>query len=111
MDVDGGPLALLARWIGEAEAAGLPGPSTMTLATAGADGVPQARTVLVTALDIDSLRFHSSTPTRKTVDIAANPHVSAVFHWPTLGRQVVLAGAAAGLDAEASRGAVPPPPP
>ena len=107
MDVDGGPLAVLARWIGEAEAAGLPGPSTMTLATAGADGVPQARTVLVTALDVDSLRFHSSTPTRKTVDIAANPRVSGVFHWPALGRQVVLAGTAELLDAETSRRAFP----
>ena len=51
----------------------------MTLATAGADGVPQARTVLVTAVDADSVRFHSSTPTRKTVDLAANPRVSGVF--------------------------------
>jgi pyridoxamine 5'-phosphate oxidase len=107
MDVDGGPLAVLARWIGEAEAAGLPGPSTMTLATAGADGVPQARTVVVTALDADSVRFHSSTPTRKTVDIAANPRVSAVFHWPALGRQAVLTGRAEELDVEVSRAAYP----
>jgi pyridoxamine 5'-phosphate oxidase len=107
MDVDGDPLEVLARWIGEAGAAGLPGPSTMTLATAGADGVPQARTVVITALDADSLRFHSSTPTRKTVDIAANPRVSGVFHWPALGRQVVLAGTAELLDAEASRVAFP----
>src|SRR3954451_6674525 len=110
-DVDDDPLAALARWVGEAEAAGLPGPSTMTLATAGADGAPQARTVLVTAVDADSLRFHSSTPTRKTVDIAANPRVSGVFHWPALGRQVVLAGTAELLDAATSRAAVPTRPP
>jgi pyridoxamine 5'-phosphate oxidase len=79
----------------------------MALATAGADGAPQARTVLVTAVDADSLRFHSSTPTRKTVDIAANPRVSAVFHWPALGRQVVLAGTAELLDGDASRVAFP----
>jgi pyridoxamine 5'-phosphate oxidase len=105
--VDGDPLAVLVRWVGEAEAAGLPGPSTMTLATAGADGAPQARTVLVTAVDTDSLRFHSSTPTRKTVDIAANPRVSGVFHWPALGRQVVLAGTAELLDAATSQAAFP----
>jgi pyridoxamine 5'-phosphate oxidase len=101
------PLAVLARWIGEAEAAGLPGPSTMTLATAGADGEPQARTVLVTAVDAESVRFHSSTPTRKTVDVAANPRVSGVFWWPALGRQVVLAGTAELLDAATSRVAFP----
>jgi pyridoxamine 5'-phosphate oxidase len=106
-DVDGDPLELLARWIGEAGAAGLSGPSTMTLATAGADGVPQARTVLVTAVDADSVRFHSSTATRKTVDLAANPRVSGVFHWPALGRQVVLEGTAELLDAATSRAAFP----
>ena len=103
----GDPLEALARWVDEAAAAGIPVPSTMTLATAGADGTPHARTVLVTVVDpaTGSLRFHSSTPTRKTVDLAANPAVSGVFHWPTLGRQVVLAGTAEELDVATSRAA------
>jgi pyridoxamine 5'-phosphate oxidase len=33
--------------------------------------------------------------------------VSAVFHWPALGRQVVLAGTAGELDAATSRAAFP----
>jgi pyridoxamine 5'-phosphate oxidase len=105
----GDPVEALARWVDDALAAGVPLPSTMTLATAGVDGVPQARTVLVTGIDpgVGVLRFHSSTPTRKTVDLAANPAVSAVFHWPALGRQVVLAGTAGELDAAASRAAFP----
>ena len=95
------PLAVLARWVAGAEAAGLP--RTMTFATADAAGVPHARTVLVTGIDAAGLRFHSSTPTTKTRDLAANPQVSAVFHWAALGRQVVLQGRAAELDAATSR--------
>ena len=106
-ELDGSPMDVLARWVDEAAAAGLAAPSAMVLATAGADGAPQARTVLVTALDGDSVRFHSSAPTRKTVDVTANPRVSGVFHWPALGRQVVLAGVAELLDAAASRAAFP----
>jgi pyridoxamine 5'-phosphate oxidase len=99
-------VAVLARWVREAEAAGLPMPNTMTLATAGPDG-PRARTVVVTAIGADALRFHSSTPTGKTRDLAADPRASAVFHWPALGRQAVLTGRAAELDATVSRAAYP----
>jgi pyridoxamine 5'-phosphate oxidase len=99
--LSGDPLAVLARWVADAEAAGLP--RTMTFATADADGVPHARTVLVTEIGMDGVRFHSSTPTTKTCDLDANPRASAVFHWPALERQVVLQGSAAELDAATSR--------
>jgi pyridoxamine 5'-phosphate oxidase len=95
------PLAVLARWVAEAEAAGLP--RTMTFATADVDAVPHARTVVCTETDTGGVRFHSSTPTTKTLDLAANPRASAVFHWPILERQVVLQGSAAELDAATSR--------
>lgn len=96
-ELSGHPLDVLARWADEARQ------PTMTFATADADGVPHARTVLVTGVDRLGVRFHSSTPTTKTRDIAANPHTSAVFHWPALERQVVLQGRAAELDAATSR--------
>jgi pyridoxamine 5'-phosphate oxidase len=101
------PLDVLARWVTEADAAGLPAPNTMSLATADAGGVPHVRTVLVTAIDAVSLSFHSSAPTTKTRDLAANPRAGAVFHWPALGRQVVLQGSATELDAATSRAAFP----
>ncbi|QYN36424.1 pyridoxamine 5'-phosphate oxidase family protein [Pseudonocardia sp. DSM 110487] len=95
--LSGDPLSVLARWIAAGEH------QTMTFATADADGVPHARTVLVTVIDPDGVRFHSSTPTTKTRDLAANPRASAVFYWPGHARQVVLEGIAAELDAETSR--------
>ncbi|GAA5126422.1 pyridoxine/pyridoxamine 5'-phosphate oxidase [Pseudonocardia adelaidensis] len=98
-ELSGDPLAVLARWAEEAQQ------RTMTFATADADGVPHARIVLVTRIDADGVRFHSSTPTTKTRDIAANPRAAAVFHWPAAARQVVLEGRAEELDAATSRAA------
>jgi pyridoxamine 5'-phosphate oxidase len=99
-------MAVLARWVAEAGAAALPLPSTMALATTGADG-PRARTVLVTAIDTEALRFHSSAPTGKTVDLNTDPRASGVFHWPALGRQAIVTGRAVQLDAATSRAAYP----
>lgn len=95
--LSGDPLVVLARWVAAGEH------NTMTFATADADGVPHARTVLVTGIDSGGVRFHSSTPTTKTRDLAATPRASAVFYWAGLARQVVLDGIAAELDAETSR--------
>jgi pyridoxamine 5'-phosphate oxidase len=100
------PLVLLRRWLAEAEAAGVPMPSTATLATTSEDE-PHARTVVITAVEQDGLRFHSSTPTTKSRDLARNPRASLVFHWPALGRQVVLACTATELDETVSRAAYP----
>jgi pyridoxamine 5'-phosphate oxidase len=99
-------MRVLARWVREAGAAGAPLPTTMTLATTGPDG-PHARTVLVTVVDDESVRFHSSTPTGKTRDLAADPRASGVFHWPGLGRQAILTGRAVPLDPAVSRAAFP----
>jgi pyridoxamine 5'-phosphate oxidase len=99
-------MAALGRWLADAAAAGLPLPTTMTLATTGPDG-PHARTVLVTVVDDDGVRFHSSAPTTKTRDLAADPRASGVFHWPALGRQAILTGRAAELDAATSLAAYP----
>jgi pyridoxamine 5'-phosphate oxidase len=96
-------MAVLARWVDEAVAAALP--PTMTFATADASGTPHARTVLITAVDATSVRFHSSRPTTKTLDIAVRPRVSGVFYWP--GRQVVVRGVASELPATVSRAAFP----
>jgi pyridoxamine 5'-phosphate oxidase len=92
------PIAALAGWIAEAAAAGLDAPSAMVLATVGPDGTPHARTVLVTGVVDGALRFHTSTPTQKTRDLAAHPQAAGVFVWPALGRQAVVGGPVAELD-------------
>ena len=93
MDEDD-PLTQLARWIGDAEAAGLPEPASMALATAGTDRRPSLRTVSLKRLEGGALIFTSALWTRKAREIAANPCVALLFQWPSLGRQVHVAGRA-----------------
>jgi pyridoxamine 5'-phosphate oxidase len=88
------PLEILGGWIEEARERGLPSPAAVAFVTVGAGGRPSARTVSLKRLEDDALVFTSALWTRKTREIAANPQVSLLFHWPALGRQVHVAGLA-----------------
>lgn len=88
------PLATLATWVEDARAAGLPEHDAVALATVDADGRPSARTVSLRIVEADALVVTTAMWTRKARDIAGNPHVALVFHWPSLGRQVQVGGRA-----------------
>ena len=88
------PLALLGRWLAEARAAGLPEHDAVALATADAAGRPSARIVSLRRVEADAVVFTTALWTRKARDLRENPHVAMVLHWPSLGRQVQLAGTA-----------------
>jgi pyridoxamine 5'-phosphate oxidase len=88
------PIEELGRWIEEARAAGAPHPAAAAFVTVGADGAPSARTVTLKRLEADALLFTSALWTRKARQLAANPRVALLFHWPSLGRQVHLTGEA-----------------
>jgi pyridoxamine 5'-phosphate oxidase len=88
------PLEILAGWIEEARARGLPDPGAVAFVTVGEGGRPSARTVSLKRLEADALVFTSALWTRKAREIEANPQVSLLFHWPALGRQVHVAGEA-----------------
>ena len=88
------PLELLDRWLAEAGAAGVPEPGAVAFVTVGQDGRPSARTVLLKRLEDDALVFTSALWTRKAREIEANPNVALLFYWPSIGRQVHIAGGA-----------------
>jgi pyridoxamine 5'-phosphate oxidase len=88
----GEPLALLERWLADARDAGLPAPESVAFVTVGEQGRPTARTVSLKRLQDGALLFSSALWTRKARELAANPHVALLFHWPSLGRQVHVAG-------------------
>jgi len=89
------PLELLGRWLSDARAAGVPEPAAVAFVTVGEGGRPSARTVSLKRLEDQALVFSSALWTRKAREIEANPHVSLLFHWPAIGRQVHVAGRAA----------------
>jgi pyridoxamine 5'-phosphate oxidase len=100
--VDPNPVAQLQSWIDEAAAAGVKDPIAMSLATAGANGQPSLRVVLMRGLDDRGLRFYTSYFSRKGRELEENPYVAAGFYWPQLDRQVRVEGAASVLSEDES---------
>ncbi|HZS24122.1 MAG TPA: pyridoxamine 5'-phosphate oxidase [Gaiellaceae bacterium] len=90
-DLDPDPLRLFEAWF--ADAAGVvPAPEKMALATAGADGAPSARMVLMKEADERGVTFFSHTTSRKGRELAANPRAALLFYWEPVGRQVRIEG-------------------
>jgi pyridoxamine 5'-phosphate oxidase len=90
----GDPLRLLERWLADARAADLPQADAVSLATAGTDGQPSTRIVQLKRVERDALVFTSALWTRKARELQANPRVSLLAYWPTLGRQLHVTGEA-----------------
>jgi pyridoxamine 5'-phosphate oxidase len=83
------------RWYADAEAAPEIGDaSAMVLATAGADAVPGARTVLLKSVDERGFGFHTNHRSRKGSHMTENSRVSLVFPWHEIQRQVLVDGRA-----------------
>jgi pyridoxamine 5'-phosphate oxidase len=96
------PLATFHEWFEEARAAGVEVPEAMTLATAGADGRPSARMLLLKGADERGFTFFTGYESRKGRELAENPHAALVFYWRPLGRQVRVEGTVRKLSADES---------
>jgi pyridoxamine 5'-phosphate oxidase len=84
------PVEQFRRWFAAAGDAGVEVPETMVLATATADGIPSARTVLLKGVDERGFVFFTSYESRKARELSENPRAALVFLWP--GRQVRVEG-------------------
>jgi pyridoxamine 5'-phosphate oxidase len=67
-------------------------PNAMIVATAGAEGVPSARTVLLKAFDERGFVFFTNYRSRKATQVSENPVASLVFPWHPISRQVIVIG-------------------
>lgn len=91
-DVDADPVAQFRRWFQDAKDARVLEPNAMILATAGADGAPDARTVLLKGADARGFAFYTDYRSAKARALDANPRAALVFWWAELERQVRVAG-------------------
>ncbi len=82
------PLALFQEWLAEAEKTEPNDPNAMIVATAGRDGLPSARAILLKGIDERGFVFYTNTESRKGDHLRENPQAGLCFHWKTLGRQV-----------------------
>lgn len=67
-------------------------PTAAVLATAGREGWPTARTVLVKGLDEEGALFYTNLRSRKARQLGENPRASLCFFWQPLAEQVEICG-------------------
>ncbi|MFB5944346.1 pyridoxamine 5'-phosphate oxidase [Albibacterium profundi] len=96
------PIQQFITWFNEALHSEVMEPNAMTLATATADGQPNARTVLLKHIDDRGFVFFTNYDSQKGKEIAENKKVSLLFFWPELERQVRVQGTVEKISFEES---------
>ena len=96
------PFELFGAWLEAAEASGIIEPTAMTLATAGKDGQPSARQVLLKGFDEAGFVFYTSYESQKAREIEENPRAALCFWWPELERQIRVRGSLERVSREES---------
>lgn len=76
-DLDPDPVVQFCRWKAELS----PRDDSVCLATASADGVPNARIVLVKGAADTGFVFYTNRDSAKGREVAGNPRATLVFHW------------------------------
>jgi pyridoxamine 5'-phosphate oxidase len=90
-EIPADPWELLSAWL---PANTDPDRPQITVSTVGEDGIPDARTVLMTEFDADGFYFHTDARSRKAAQLAARPAVAITVLWPGFTRQLVIQGVA-----------------
>jgi pyridoxamine 5'-phosphate oxidase len=94
-DLASDPYEQFEQWFAQAVESGMHEPNAMALATADpATGRPSSRIVLLKRFDRRGFVFFTNYGSRKGREIEANPHVSLVFPWHGIARQVIVSGTA-----------------
>lgn len=86
------PLDQFKAWWAHAEQSHIDEMNAMTLATAGADNVPQARIVLLKAFDERGFVFFTNYNSAKSAEIGFNANACLLLFWKELERQVRITG-------------------
>jgi len=95
------PIVLFGRWMEHAQAAGIPEPHAMTLATAGSLTI-SCRVVLLRSFDKNGFVFYSNYNSRKAMDLERDPRAALNFFWPQLEQQIRIEGKVELVTAEES---------
>jgi len=86
------PFALTRSWLAEAEVTEPNDPNAIALATVDADGLPNARMVLLKDIEPDAFVFYTNYGSAKGAELEQNAKAAFVMHWKSLRRQVRVRG-------------------
>jgi pyridoxamine 5'-phosphate oxidase len=95
-----GWVALLRKWLADAEHGAIAEPNAMVVATVDGQGRPVTRSVLCKSVDDTGITFFTNYDSAKGEELAAVPYASATFPWFRLGRQVHVRGPVTKVSAE-----------
>jgi pyridoxamine 5'-phosphate oxidase len=86
------PFELFGDWLALARDKEPNDANAMSLATVDADGLPDARMVLLKDFDETGFVFYTNLGSAKGRQLATNPKAALVFHWKSVRRQVRVRG-------------------
>jgi pyridoxamine 5'-phosphate oxidase len=86
------PFAIAQRWLTEAEASEINDPNAIALSTVDADGLPNARMVLLKGIEPDAFVFYTNYESAKARELDGAGKAAFVMHWKSLRRQVRVRG-------------------
>jgi pyridoxamine 5'-phosphate oxidase len=86
------PFAIARSWLSEAEQSELNDPNAIALSTVDPTGMPNARMVLLKAIEPDAFVFFTNYESAKGVEIESSGRAAFVMHWKSLQRQVRVRG-------------------
>ena len=88
------PMAIVSRWLNEAEGTEPNDPTAMALATVDASGLPNVRMVLLKGIENGTFVFYTNYGSAKAREITTSGKAAFVLHWKSLRRQVRVRGSA-----------------
>jgi len=86
------PFIIAQSWLNEAEKTEPNDPNAMALSTVDADGMPNARMVLLKEIEPDAFMFYTNYGSAKAQEMDATGKAAFVMHWKSLRRQIRVRG-------------------
>lgn len=86
------PFALARSWLAGAEKTEPNDPNAIALATVDAQGLPNARMVLLKEIESDAFVFYTNYESAKAQEIEGAGKAAFVLHWKSLHRQIRVRG-------------------
>lgn len=86
------PFVIAQRWLDEAEKSEPNDPNAIALSTVDAQGMPNARMVLLKEIESNAFVFYTNYDSAKGQEIIQSGKAAFVMHWKSLRRQVRVRG-------------------
>ena len=86
------PFELAKSWMAEAEQSEINDPNAIALSTVDAEGMPNARMVLLKDVEESAFIFYTNYTSKKAQEIDGAQKAAFVMHWKSLRRQIRVRG-------------------